>query len=95
MNRRTGTKLQRAAIVLSACLLQPLLAHAQLPTEEVEFLYDFYRMTNGDDWDNNSGWMGSPGTECSCHGVTCDSSGEHVVELSLPTNNLRENFPAA
>src|SRR5690625_2219264 len=95
MNRRTGTKLQRAAIVLSACLLQPLLAHAQLPTEEVEFLHDFYSMTNGDDWDNNSGWMGSPGTECSWHGVTCDNSGEHVVELSLPTNNLTGELPGS
>lgn len=59
-----------------------------IPTPERNALIAFYNSTNGDTWINLSGWMGTPGTECGWHGITCDASSSHVVGISLQFNHL-------
>jgi len=66
-------------------------AHADIPASERQALIDLYNYTNGSNWDNNSGWLGAPGTEESWYGVTC--SGDHVFEINLEENNLTGTLP--
>ncbi|MCP4353986.1 MAG: DUF1566 domain-containing protein [Desulfobacterales bacterium] len=51
-------------------------------------LIDLYSSTDGDNWTNNGGWLGDPGTECNWYGVKCDTGQKHVVEIDLSENKL-------
>ena len=55
-------------------------------------LTDFYQSAGGDEWSNNQGWLGEPGTECGWFGVTCIDG--QVRALQLQGNNLSGTIPA-
>lgn len=63
----------------------------ELGAEEKEALIALYNATGGDNWTNNTGWLGADGTECSWFGVICDDSG--VVEINLLDNGLVGTIP--
>ena len=62
-----------------------------VPTQEREALVALYNATNGPNWTNNSGWLGSVGTECNWHGVSCSNG--RVTELDLSSNRLSGSLP--
>jgi len=78
-------------------------ASAAIPVGERNDLIALYFDTQGGGWTDNTGWcsgscplIGPPlfntsGTECSWYGVTC--SGNHVVAINLPSNNLVGTLP--
>jgi hypothetical protein len=70
-------------------------AHAQVAETERKALIDFYHATGGDEWIDNNGWLGEPGSECEWHGVQCASPGDDhfVLRLMLPDNNLSGQLP--
>ena len=45
---------------------------AAVPTAERNALIDLYNSTGGDNWTDNTGWLGDAGTECSWVGVYCN-----------------------
>lgn len=51
----------------------------------------FYESTNGDEWDNNTGWL-TDCEPCQWQGVTCTNG--RVTRLILPNNNLNGPLPA-
>jgi Leucine-rich repeat (LRR) protein len=65
---------------------------AAIPSKERSALISFYHATEGSKWENNDGWLGIVGTECSWFGVTC-LGGKNVTSLSLANNNLQGSIP--
>ncbi len=65
-----------------------------VPILEREALLAFYNSTNGDNWIDNQGWLGPPGTECSWSGVSCDPSGEHITAIWFRANQLSGTLPS-
>ena len=63
--------------------------------DDRDALIDFYHATNGDDWDNNEGWLGDPGTECDWYGVSCQEQDGSVLGygLVLVGNGLSGEIP--
>jgi len=59
---------------------------------ERESLIDLYNSTNGNNWSNNTFWLGEPGTECTWFGVNCDES-NCVKAIHLFSNNLNGTIP--
>ena len=64
---------------------------AAIPASERNALITLYNSTNGDNWVDNTGWLGSPGTECSWEGVTCN--GNSITEITLRFNRLTGSIP--
>ena len=62
------------------------------PTLQRESLIALYDATNGDNWDDNTGWL-SDSDECNWFGVGCTSGGI-VTELELDDNNLIGTIPS-
>lgn len=58
---------------------------------EREALVDFYKMTNGDGWKNNSGWC-SEKPVSSWYGISTDNQGK-VIAINMDRNNLIGRFP--
>lgn len=58
-----------------------------------EYLIDLYHATDGDNWHNNQGWLGEPGTECDWYGVECGGSDGEVYGLFLKDNGLNGEIP--
>src|SRR5699024_6346060 len=54
---------------------------------------ELYRATNGDDWNNNSGW-GSDAPIGQWYGIDTDANGR-VTRIDLYKNNLRGELPAS
>ena len=75
-------------VIFSATLCS---AQSVIPESERDALIAFYNSTGGDDWHNNSGWLGPAGTEGSWYGVTVRYG--HVKELDLNGNNLVGTLP--
>lgn len=69
-------------------------APAFIPSSEHDALVAIYNATGGPNWTNHTGWNGKPRTECGWFGVTCDAAGDHVIQLSLGSNNLTGALPA-
>ena len=76
-------------------LLAPLMvvaaalpAVAAIPLAEEQVLRDLYDRTNGAAWTDNTNWGGPHGTECTWYGITCDAGENHVLRVTLPSNNL-------
>jgi len=67
--------------------------YSQVFPQEREALIALYSTTDGDSWDNNSGWLGEAGTECSWFGVGC-AFDNTVSLLNLAGNNLNGLIPA-
>jgi len=59
-------------------------AYSQVPVWEPEALIAIYNALDGDNWNNNTGWLGDAGTECDWNAVTC--SGGAVTSLWFQVN---------
>jgi len=84
---------------LALLLAVPAAGQGPVPPREREALIDLYEATDGEDWINNEGWLGPPGTECDWHGISCACLGgtegpcPFVYEMDLPRNNLNGQLP--
>jgi hypothetical protein len=65
-----------------------------IPASERAVLIDLYNSTNGANWNDNTGWLGAVGTECSWYGVSCDATGSNVTQIYLGGNNLVGTIPS-
>ncbi len=85
-------------------ILNSFILMGEIPSTEREALIALYNSTNGDSWNNNSGWktpplhtdgFALPGTEYKWYGVTVDGhlSIENVTVLFLKENNLNGTIP--
>jgi subtilisin family serine protease len=63
----------------------------EIPPEECQALVDIYNSTNGDLWNDNTGWNVT-NTPCSWHGTQC--SGGHITRLYLQYNQLSGVIPS-
>ncbi len=59
-----------------------------IPAEERHALIDLYNSANGDNWTDNTNWLGDSGTECTWYGVTCDEGQNHVIQLNMRTEYI-------
>ena len=63
---------------------------ANIPEAERQALTDLYNSTDGDNWINNSGWLGEAGTECDWYGISCKilNTNTHVTEIDIRHNKI-------
>jgi len=78
-------KIIHAIIIFISITFSPTLL-SQIPSSEREALIDFYNDLGGDDWIDNTGWLGAVGTECDWYGITCINN--HVSNMLFERNNL-------
>lgn len=95
INRLSG---RHFVYLVGLSILLVLFSHstrAQIAAEDRQALIDLYQATGGDDWLNNDGWLGEPGSECEWHGVYCleNLANESRYLLVLSTNNLIGELP--
>ena len=67
-------------------------SYAQIPQIERDALIALYNSTDGANWTDKTGWLGSAGTECVWYGITCSSGA--VSAISLYDNSLTGSIPA-
>lgn len=88
------------AIVIAIAASASASLEAAIPAEERAALVALYNTTNGDNWNNNSGWkegtlepdgFGPVGSENTWYGVAV--SGDHVTGLYLDQNDLNGTIP--
>lgn len=60
--------------------------------DQYDALYSLYSATNGENWTDNTGWLGDEGTECSWFGIACDDG--IVTQIVLSENNLVGTIPS-
>ena len=53
----------------------------EIPTTECEALVALYESTDGDNWNDNTGWLATD-TPCSWFGVTCEAGNVSKLNLS-------------
>ena len=96
MNRPAlGRRIASIALpALCGLLALALPGLAAVPAAERSALIALYNSTGGPHWAARAGWLGSPGSECSWSGVTCDATGVTVVRLFLSDNGLAGSLPA-
>jgi hypothetical protein len=63
----------------------------EIPVEECQALVALYRSTDGDNWEDHSGWLVDH-TPCTWYGVICKQG--HVIELQLFYNQLTGPLPS-
>jgi len=63
----------------------------EIPPEECQALVEIYNSTNGELWNNNTGWNVT-NTPCSWYGIQC--SGGHITRVYLQYNQLSGTLPA-
>ena len=51
-------------------------------------LSDFYDLTKGAEWTNDTNWLDEYESYCAWNGVTCDEEMNHVKKLQLDNNGL-------
>ena len=51
-------------------------------------LHEFYVLSKGTEWTNDTNWLDEYETYCYWHGVTCDDDMKHVTKLELTNNAL-------
>jgi Leucine-rich repeat (LRR) protein len=83
------------AVFVLLVLAAPAIAKAAIPASERSALATLYNATGGARWADRSGWLGSPGTECSWFGVVCNEQRTAVQEIYLNDNGLAGSLPAA
>ncbi|MCX6581648.1 MAG: leucine-rich repeat domain-containing protein, partial [Candidatus Aminicenantes bacterium] len=75
---------------------------AAIPAQERVALIALYNSTDGDNWNNNSGWktpplaldgFALPGTENTWNGIICGTGNTTVQRISLWGNNLKGVLP--
>jgi hypothetical protein len=59
---------------------------SEIPKKECQALVALYDSTNGENWENNTGWK-TTNEPCNWNGVTCEK--KHVTGLTLWNNNLK------
>lgn len=80
--------------IIGACLLTLGTAtHAALAPTERTALDELYTALNGDGWTNNSGWKTSDTPCLDWHGIVCDATGTHVIEIDFFNNNAVGSIP--
>jgi hypothetical protein len=62
----------------------------EIPVEECQALVALYKSTDGDNWEDNSGWLANE-TPCTWYGVICQQG--HIVDLELYYNQLAGSLP--
>ncbi|MEM7106260.1 MAG: S8 family serine peptidase [Bacteroidota bacterium] len=75
---------------LALCSI-PKTAKAQVLLQDSLALVAFYNSTNGPGWDDNTGWLVDPVNAWT--GVILDGTGNRVIGLDLPMNNLQGIVP--
>jgi len=60
---------------------------------EQQALNDLFKQTNGNDWTNNSRWLGSD-NPCTWHGIECDNGVMPISEIRLNDHNLSGQLPS-
>ena len=101
---KTFSRFVRAAsaLLLAASALPAL---ADIPAAERNVLIDLYNSTHGDSWTDNTGWKAAPlagdgfqdtvcGAATAWHGIVCDGTDTHVMQISLAGNNLAGSIPS-
>jgi len=78
--------------ILVLTLIATNYVEAQVPQIERDALIALYNSTDGDNWTNNTDWLGAAGTECGWYGVFCQDG--HVQSLNLGSNQLTGSLPA-
>jgi hypothetical protein len=81
---------KRSAATATPIPSRPTQPTTEIPRVECEALITLYNSTDGANWSNNSGWLGTS-TPCSWYGVTCQ--GGHVTQLDLHKNQLSGSIP--
>ena len=92
-NMRSATL--RFLVVSFSILVTALSVAGAVPPAERNALVALHESTGGDGWDDATGWLGDPGTECDWLGVMCDDPREHVVGIQLAGNGLSGTLPDA
>ena len=64
-----------------------------LPAATRSALRALYQSTDGENWQQQLGWMGSTGSECDWYGVECSSSRTQLIGLRLANNGLTGPLP--
>jgi len=90
VSRRVRSVFIVAAVV---SVLLPASAESAIPTAQRNALIAIYNNTDGPFWRDRDGWLGSSGTECWWHGVTCNASSTSVSEIDLTYNRLEGILP--
>lgn len=67
-------------------------AQAAIPKTERDALIAFYNSTNGANWKNKTGWLGTE-NECTWFGIACN--GDAVTSISLEKNQLSGSISQA
>jgi hypothetical protein len=62
-----------------------------IPFSEEEALIALYNSTDGENWNDNTGWLTSA-DPCDWYGVNC--AGGHVTDINLGNNDLQGSIPA-
>ncbi|MEO7200454.1 MAG: hypothetical protein ABIY56_09605, partial [Dokdonella sp.] len=75
-------------VLVALMMAIPQAADAAIPTAERSALLALYTSTNGNGWQQRTGWMGSAGSECNWYGITCDATESHVTGIDLSRNAL-------
>ena len=78
-------------LLFTSCL------YAQTLEEDRVALVALYTATNGDNWDNNTGWSvpGSSGDNpCGWYGITCNNTNDRVTEINFDNNHFQGSLPA-
>lgn len=70
------------------------IAHAAIPASERTVLENIYAQTSGDNWADQRGWNGPPGTECTWSGISCNDAGTTVTGLDLSGRGLYGVLPS-
>ena len=91
--KRTDSRSSLSIVAALAIAAYSPMTQAAVPAGERTTLLNLYTSTNGATWLIDEGWNGSPGTECTWFGVTCDSADVHVTQIFLTQNNLTGALP--
>jgi Leucine-rich repeat (LRR) protein len=103
-NKSTSRKIFVGSFIFLVLLASGLFSkiYAAIPAIEREALIALYNSTDGDNWDDNSGWktpplhtdgFALPGKENTWHGVRCNSGNTTVERLELQSNQLNGSIP--
>lgn len=81
------------AAPLSLCTLSnvkefDLVHDTELCPIERNALSDFYYLSKGAEWTNDTNWLDEYASHCDWHGVTCDEYKNQVTKLELVKNGL-------
>jgi hypothetical protein len=94
---RTAASAVLAIAIVLACFAQGVHADADGDgdafQDQLDFLAEFYDLTSGTMWKNNSNWLvnNNDTTICDWYGITC--SGKWVEKISLKGNGLGGPLP--